>query len=452
MDVTPQLIEQIDFSEKFRGYDPDQVDDFLERVGATIAELGNVAREATARAERAEAELRNAPAPSAPSAPRPAAMSDEEEAAQATRTLLMAKRTADMAIADAREEAQKLVAETRASTEQSVRDAHAEAERLVAEARQTAAELLKKGHEDAEREFGGRRDVIVAEIEQLDVAKASAAEQLGALEQRLDGHRSTLTRVHTEIAALLEGPNSLEPLEPLPFRVEPTPVLASRPEPPRAEPTRPEPPRDFSGDLSTDTATAPVSPDDFFSTSTLLEADSLSTPFRESEQPESDARFGESLYSSAAFSDAPTDSGLFSDTSKADRANGSSGAPESESSRGIGGFTDGSWPNDLDTDDGVPAVAEPWGPGSWAEVSALSETDDSDPFRPAAFSEPDAVTTASHSFNEFPSEGLPVIGQDRYTRDLDQAVNQSEPTGDDAMTAFFEGDDETQTRRFGRRR
>ena len=60
MDVTPQLIEQIDFSEKFRGYDQDQVDDFLERVGATIAELNKSLREANDRLEEAEQTLRKA--------------------------------------------------------------------------------------------------------------------------------------------------------------------------------------------------------------------------------------------------------------------------------------------------------------------------------------------------------------------------------------------------------
>ena len=52
-DVTPELIEEIDFSEKFRGYDPDQVDRFLERVGATLVVLQQRVEELSVRAQRA---------------------------------------------------------------------------------------------------------------------------------------------------------------------------------------------------------------------------------------------------------------------------------------------------------------------------------------------------------------------------------------------------------------
>ena len=89
------------------------------------------------------------------------------------------------------------------------------------------------------------------------------------------------------------------------------------------------------------------------------------------------------------------------------------------------------------TDEGAPA--DPWGPGSWGEVSAFSDAD--------AFTPADDAAAAN-----FPSEGLPVIGQDRYHQDLHEAVNEPEPAADDAMTAFFEQDDESHGRRFGRRR
>ena len=39
MELTPQLLETQHFPERFRGYDPDAVDDFLERVAVGLREM-----------------------------------------------------------------------------------------------------------------------------------------------------------------------------------------------------------------------------------------------------------------------------------------------------------------------------------------------------------------------------------------------------------------------------
>src|SRR4051812_13724989 len=142
MDVTPQLIEQIDFSDKFRGYDQDEVDDFLERAGATIASLQAQIAELSARATRAEAEvvtLREQPAPVA----EPRVLSDEEDVEQATRTLVLAKRTAEAAISEARQEAAKLVSDARTRADAETTEATAEADRLIRDAHAQREELLR---------------------------------------------------------------------------------------------------------------------------------------------------------------------------------------------------------------------------------------------------------------------------------------------------------------------
>lgn len=470
MDVTPQLIEQIDFAEKFRGYDPDQVDDFLERVGASLAELTKTSRDAIARAERAEAELRNAPeAGRAPAA----AMSDEEEAMQSTRTLMMAKRTADAAIADARQEAQKLVAEARTASEQQQREARTEADRIVGEARVNADQMTQKATAEANREYGARRDQILAEIGELENRKVGMAGQLVAIEARLEEYRGALGTLHGAIGAVLDDPETAlrSPLpgvdlssvarpvaEPVPV-VEAAPFEAAPFEPASVEAAPYEP-----------AAYAPV-------------AESVAAPQANpfdpepfSSEPASDAAFSEPAFTDAPFSDAAFSEPAFADSAFGDAAfsdddpafrNGSSGShfgeatlldpgdlavPYSEETELLGA-ADLPWADDRSgehADDG--AVADPWGPGSWGEVASFP--DSSAAFAPEgeAFEHDTTATTAAHAFTEFPSEGLPVIGGDRYTRDLDQAVNQPDENHDDAMTAFFEGDDEQQTRRFGRRR
>ena len=54
MDVTPQVINEVEFHQKMRGYDPDEVDDFLERVAVAVGQLTDRLQEAEARAATAE--------------------------------------------------------------------------------------------------------------------------------------------------------------------------------------------------------------------------------------------------------------------------------------------------------------------------------------------------------------------------------------------------------------
>jgi len=203
MDVTPQLIEQIEFSEKFRGYDPDQVDDFLERVGATLAELIVEVRELTDRADRAEREteqLRSRPAPEP--APVPSgAMTDEEEVEQAARTLLLAKRTSDAAISEAR----------------------AEADRLVREAEAQREELLRRAREDAENEFVSQRGRFTEEIRSLEIERGVLAEQVHTMETRITAYRNDIDTATEQIRRVLGDPSVLAVREPLGFEASSRP-------------------------------------------------------------------------------------------------------------------------------------------------------------------------------------------------------------------------------------
>ena len=48
MDGNPQLLTDVKFSTHRKGYDPDEVDNFLERVSAAVAQLQDKLRQATA--------------------------------------------------------------------------------------------------------------------------------------------------------------------------------------------------------------------------------------------------------------------------------------------------------------------------------------------------------------------------------------------------------------------
>ena len=51
---TPHLLTDVRFSVARKGYDPDEVDNFLERVSAAVAQLQEKLRQATANAEAAD--------------------------------------------------------------------------------------------------------------------------------------------------------------------------------------------------------------------------------------------------------------------------------------------------------------------------------------------------------------------------------------------------------------
>ena len=85
MDELSPLFQEIEFHEKLRGYDPDEVDAYVDRVARAAAVLKGRLIELQERVEAAEA--RGGPAPT-------------EAEDTLTRTLVLAQRTADAAIAE----------------------------------------------------------------------------------------------------------------------------------------------------------------------------------------------------------------------------------------------------------------------------------------------------------------------------------------------------------------
>ncbi len=368
MDVTPQHIEQIDFAERrFGGYDPDQVDDFLERVGATISRLQDEARALAERAERAEHSLADAQravaeanaATAAIPAAAPTPVDDDSDIEAATSTLLLAKRTAEAAISEARAEAARLLSDARTRSEAETRDAAAEADRLVREAQSQRDDLLRRAREDADAEFSDQRERFRAEIVELDATKVRCADDVRLLEGRVAEYRKDLVEVHAAISSLLDDPDSLRTRSPLEIDMTPS-------------------------------SSAPASP--FYPTS--------STPV-------------------------VTIPEARSETVNAEDVSVVTEIPET-------------------------ATGDPWGPGSWSEVSAaLADEPVGSPT--VLFDdvfEPQSAAVESVGSIE---PGLTGEHGDKYLQELHEAVNIEDHDADPAMEEFFEGDQEPRKRR-GRRR
>lgn len=121
MDISPKALREVEFREKkFGGYNPDDVDEFLEKVAVAIEILQERLRQANERAVRAEQRVNE--------------VGEGDDAMR--RTLVLAQRTADLALEEARQQAAGIVAEAdeqaRRINEEAQRELRAELARMEA--------------------------------------------------------------------------------------------------------------------------------------------------------------------------------------------------------------------------------------------------------------------------------------------------------------------------------
>ncbi len=154
--LTPADIEQKTFSTALRGYDLDEVDDFLDQVVATIRDL---------QEELAEARS------SAAKAPEPVA--DESAVGRA---LIAAQSAADQIMAAAREDADRALATAQEEADRIVNEAREQADGLVAE------RDSKKAETEAEmRELSEHVANIRTQLALLATAVADKLDEMDAL-------------------------------------------------------------------------------------------------------------------------------------------------------------------------------------------------------------------------------------------------------------------------------
>lgn len=173
MDVSPKTLREVEFREKMRGYHPEDVDQFLERVAAGIEVLQDRLRQAIERAQRAEQAATEA--------------GGNDDALR--RTLLLAQRTADLAVQEAREQAARIVTAAEQQAQTLVGDADQRVRAVVTEAEGRSKAMLA----DSE----GRAKAMLADSERRAQAMVSDAE---ARARR--GHEDALIQVRTELATL----------------------------------------------------------------------------------------------------------------------------------------------------------------------------------------------------------------------------------------------------------
>jgi len=206
MDGSPQLLTDVKFTQLKRGgYDPDQVDNFLERVSAAVAQLQDKLRVATERAEAADAQIAEArrlqaeaearaggTAPATGAEGAPAAGGGDEEI---TKVLLLAQRAADQAVEEANANATRTLA-----------DARAKAVNLLAEAEQERDRMLAKARKKADAAAEERAQQLQERVDVLLAARADLEGDLDALQTHLDRERALFQERLESVQRALDDP------------------------------------------------------------------------------------------------------------------------------------------------------------------------------------------------------------------------------------------------------
>jgi cell division initiation protein len=197
MDVTPQLLHDVEFREAKRGgYNTQDVDDFLERLAVALERQDVQLREARQRVEAAESRVAEAERRAALAEQRASETSDSDDTLK--RTLVLAQRTADAAIREAEEQAARTLG-----------SAQEQAGRLLAEAQDASARAQAQAEHDARSAHEEARAQVLAEMGQLEGVRDQLRYDVDLLERHLDGQRSRLYDVIGQLQALLDDPGSL---------------------------------------------------------------------------------------------------------------------------------------------------------------------------------------------------------------------------------------------------
>ncbi len=173
MDVSPETIRTVEFRERLRGYNQDDVDQFLERMAAGVEILQQRLRDATQRAAQSEE--------------RP----DGDDTLR--RTLALAQRTADLAVEEGRGQAARLVESAQGEAHSVVAAAQGEAEAVMAEAEERATRLI----EDAQGQ-------VAAEVQRLQARREQLEGEIVALERHVAQARARAYASLTDAARQVE--------------------------------------------------------------------------------------------------------------------------------------------------------------------------------------------------------------------------------------------------------
>lgn len=196
MDISPQRVRSAEFKTVRKGADPDEVKAFLGDVADELERAQNqsTAMEARARAAVARLQELSEAGPAAGAADERAGLqASVDESETISRTLLLAQRTADTAVADAEAEAEQILAR-----------AKEEAARTLDSTREMSASMLDEARAEARKVTESERAAVASEVEALRARREFLESDVQHLETFLIDQRARLRDAATSITDIVD--------------------------------------------------------------------------------------------------------------------------------------------------------------------------------------------------------------------------------------------------------
>ena len=205
MDGLSPLVEKVGFRESWRGYDPAEVDAYVERVERAAAWAQN--RIATLSEQAATGSAH--PAEPADSGAGASAADRARTAAEPVRVPASAQEDADELTAAAREQAKQMVAEAGSRVEAMIAGANAEGTRIRREADEHAASTVADAENLATRRAAAaaaaERERHVSAIAELAAERARQAEELESFERQVAERRREVEKSLSRLVEVFES-------------------------------------------------------------------------------------------------------------------------------------------------------------------------------------------------------------------------------------------------------
>jgi DivIVA domain-containing protein len=200
MDLTTELLDNAAFREAKRGYNTQEVDEFIEQVKVEYSRHDALVRDARQRLEAAESRVAEAERLAAEATERAASSSEADDTLK--RTLVLAQRTADAAVKEAEEQA--------ARTLSSAQD---QAARMLADAQEATARARAEAESEARRAQEEARARVLAELQELEVARDQLKTDVETLDRHLADQRDRVRHSARELQRVLDDPGALKPAD-----------------------------------------------------------------------------------------------------------------------------------------------------------------------------------------------------------------------------------------------
>lgn len=195
---TPKSIEDVEFSRKSRGYDPEQVDRFVSSVRGELSDLQDKLRRLEASSGRGSA---------GGSRREGGKLHDPDRAVE--RMLAAAQQTADRVVFDAEAEADRLVSEAEVEAERLVGDAQSQSRHRMAEVEAQGEKIRREAVTEARRVVEETRQPLAREVRKLRSTRDGLRSEIEMLKRFLNDHRGRVRAIGDSLRSMADDPAAL---------------------------------------------------------------------------------------------------------------------------------------------------------------------------------------------------------------------------------------------------